>query len=111
MPTFNNDWGIENNKFGAYVHLNASTFRPQPDGRVLVEKAPRTEFFDKDKIDRLAETSTKVETKAFWRDMQDCIVKQQPLWENSRDIAAKAIDKAAAPEQALNFNNKPAFSV
>lgn len=107
MPNFLT-WGMENDKFGAYVQLNASTFKPQPDGRVLVEKTPRTEFFDREKVDRLAETATK--TKPFWEQMKEMLPKQEALFSNSRDISTDAQPKVASADPALSLTNKPVFS-
>jgi hypothetical protein len=109
MPNFLS-WGMnQNQQFGAYVQLNASVFKPQPDGSVQVEKAPRTEFFDQEKVARLAETAGP-KTQPFWKEMSETLPKQEALYNNSRDIAESASAKSTAQEQGLNLTNKPTFS-
>lgn len=110
MPSFLT-WGMnkDNSQFGAYVQLNSRVFQPQPDGTVQVSTAPRTEFFDKDKISQMVEVAGD-KSRPFWDQMASVFPAQEALFQNSRDIDVGKQPKVAALDPALQLTAKPALS-
>lgn len=92
-------------QFGAMVQLNARTFQPQADGTMNVLSTPRTEFFDKDRIDHMASVAGE-KSRGFWENVEKNYPFQKTLYENGQDMTAqngaRTID--VQRNRAVDFN-------
>lgn len=104
MPNFLG-WAVneQTNEFGAHIQLNAHTFQPQPDGRVLVTATPRTEWFSGERMTKMAETAGP-KSKGFWEDVAAQFQTHHEMHANKLDIGVSHHAVApVAPKPALDL--------